>query len=307
MHHIQRGLAAAMDNIRRGEGFRGQILHVVPPPTLDRFVQAYLTRQLYVTDVGWFPRVKGHYCRRNHGAKQNILIVCVRGEGWCEIGGKTEIVRPGQALLLPHDKQHAYGASPKNPWSIHWVGFLGDDADYYLQMLPHNSWKVHISRTALTQMRSDFRSMYRCIRLGYAGHNIYYLTHAVRHILGLLFYGNHAYAPEMREQSRYDLHAWIEFMADSVGSPLSLAEMAEHAGLSVQHFASIFRRRTGASPVEFLIHLKIQRACQLLDTTTRRIADVGRAVGYEDPYYFSRIFRKVMATSPSKYRKLRAN
>ena len=90
-----------MDNIKRGEGFRGQILHVIPRPTLERFVQFYLARQLYVTDVGWFPRVQGHYCQRDHGAEQNILIVCVKGEGWCEIGGKTEIIRPAQALLIP--------------------------------------------------------------------------------------------------------------------------------------------------------------------------------------------------------------
>ena len=252
-----------------------------------------------------FPASRGIIASRDHGAEQNILIVCVKGEGWCEIGGKAEVFRPGQALLIPRGEPHTYGASPKNPWSIHWVGFLGDDADFYLQLLPHHSWKVHIDRAALAQMRDDFRGMYRCVRLGYAGHNIYYLTHAVRHILGLLFYGNRAYAPEMREQSRYDLDAWIELMAARVGGVLPLAEMARQAGLSVQHFSTIFRRRTGTSPVEFFIHLKIQRACQLLDTTSQSIVEIGLAVGYEDPYYFSRIFRKVMAASPSQYRKLK--
>ncbi len=92
-------------------------------------------------------------------------------------------------------------------------------------------------------------------------------------------------------------------MAGRIGGELSLKEMARHAGLSAQHFSNIFRRRTGASPVEFFIHLKIQRACQLLDTTSQSIFEVARAVGYEDPYYFSRIFRKVMAISPSQYRK----
>jgi AraC-like DNA-binding protein len=292
--------------IKRGVGFRGEIVHVIPRPTLQRFVQFYLARQLYVTDVGWFPRVRGHYCRRDNGAEQHILIVCVSGEGFCETEERTETFRAGEALLIPGGQPHIYGAASKDPWSIHWVGFLGDDAKFYLQMLPHNSWKVPISRTALKPMRSDFRSMYQCVRMGYAGHNIYYLTHAVRHILGLLFYGNRAYAPEMREQSRYDLDAWIEFMADRIGRDLPLPEMAEQAGLSVQHFSSIFRRRTGASPVEFFIHLKIQRACQLLDTTSKSIFEVASAVGYDDPYYFSRIFRKVMAVSPSQYRKQKA-
>ena len=62
----------AMDKIiKRGVGFRGEIVHVIPRPTLERFVQFYLARQLYVTDVGWFPRVKGHYCRARprRGAK----------------------------------------------------------------------------------------------------------------------------------------------------------------------------------------------------------------------------------------------
>jgi YesN/AraC family two-component response regulator len=44
----------------------------------------------------------------------------------------------------------------------------------------------------------------------------------------------------------------------------------------------------------------------LLDTTSQSILEVARAVGYEDPYYFSRIFRKVMAESPSQYRKQKA-
>jgi YesN/AraC family two-component response regulator len=56
--------------------------------------------------------------------------------------------------------------------------------------------------------------------------------------------------------------------------------------------------------VDYFIHLKIQRACRLLDTTALPVGLVGARVGYEDPYYFSRIFRRVMGYPPRRYRQV---
>jgi len=78
--------------------------------------------------------------------------------------------------------------------------------------------------------------------------------------------------------------------------------MARHAGLSVAHFSQLFKRQTGYSPVDYFIHAKIQHACFLLDTTPLSVSDIGLRLGYKDPYYFSRIFRKVMGVSPRAYR-----
>ena len=88
-------------------------------------------------------------------------------------------------------------------------------------MLPHNSWKVHISRTALTQMQERF-PQHVPAAFGWAMPATTSIISRTRcgTFLGLLFYGNRAYAPEMREQSRYDLDAWIEFMADRIGGTL---------------------------------------------------------------------------------------
>ena len=57
--------------------------------------------------------------------------------------------------------------------------------------------------------------------------------------------------------------------------------------------------------MDYFIHIKIQRACFLLDTTTLSVREIGSQVGYEDPYYFSRIFRKVMGVPPRAYRQSR--
>ena len=79
--------------------------------------------------------------------------------------------------------------------------------------------------------------------------------------------------------------------------------MAEEVRLSASHFSRLFAERTGHSPIDYFIQLKIQRACQLLNNSDWSIAEVAREMGFEDQFYFSRLFRKVMNMSPREYRK----
>jgi AraC-like DNA-binding protein len=59
---------------------------------------------------------------------------------------------------------------------------------------------------------------------------------------------------------------------------------------------------TGHSPIQHFLHLKIQHACLLLDTSENSIKQIAGEVGYNDAYYFSRLFKQVMGVSPSGYR-----
>ncbi len=70
----------------------------------------------------------------------------------------------------------------------------------------------------------------------------------------------------------------------------------------MSHFAAQFRRATGYSVVEYQTRVRMGRARELLDTTDRTIASVAREVGYGDPLYFSRQFRRIHGTSPRTYR-----
>ena len=81
-----------------------------------------------------------------------------------------------------------------------------------------------------------------------------------------------------------------------------LDELATGAGLSVAHYSELFRQRTGFSPIDYLIRLRIRRACGLLDGTAASVSEIARRVGYEDPYSFARVFRGVMGMSPRAYR-----
>lgn len=94
----------------------------------------------------------------------------------------------------------------------------------------------------------------------------------------------------------------LDWMQKETCRTLSLNEISKKAGLSPSHLISLFTRDTGVSPVAYHIRLRVRRACHLLDTTTYSIKEIASLTGYEDAYYFSRIFSKVMEISPKKYR-----
>jgi AraC family transcriptional regulator, arabinose operon regulatory protein len=86
--------------------------------------------------------------------------------------------------------------------------------------------------------------------------------------------------------------------------PHRLDELATGAGVSVTHYSALFRRHTGFAPIDFLIRLRVQHACRLLDTTKLPVGEIAERVGYRDPYYFTRCFRRVMGCAPRRYRKV---
>jgi YesN/AraC family two-component response regulator len=58
------------------------------------------------------------------------------------------------------------------------------------------------------------------------------------------------------------------------------------------------------SPIDYFIKLKIHYACQLLSQSDMKIKEIADKTGYDDPYYFSRLFKQVMGKSPKEYRKV---
>jgi AraC-like DNA-binding protein len=91
-------------------------------------------------------------------------------------------------------------------------------------------------------------------------------------------------------------------MRERVSHTLSLAELAAFTGLTPQHFATRYKRETGYSPMRHFLHMKMEAACRLLDSTRLSVKVVGANLGYADPLYFSRVFRQTVGLSPSQYR-----
>lgn len=95
-----------------------------------------------------------------------------------------------------------------------------------------------------------------------------------------------------------------EWLQKHFDRPISIADLAEDFGYSEGYFFRAFRRYTGQSPAAYLTTIRMQHALQIMQRTTLTLDRIARIVGYRDPLYFSRLFRKMYNQSPSHYRKL---
>ncbi len=282
-------------------GFEGQVHFIIPRHFLHQVENHPLLHALLPTDIGWFPQARYHYRDRPNGAPENILIYCVAGRGWARVGEKTYKLRPGNALMIPAGEPHIYSASLDDPWSIHWFHFRGETAYQYIQQVKPQQYVIPIHPKAHRPIIETFEECYDALANDFNMRQMVFCALAINRVLAWTFFANPDFEPDEPAMPRAIDRA-LSFMRENLYDRPSLAEMAQYTGLSVSHFSYLFKAHMGAPPMDYFIKLKMQYACHLLETTDTPIKDIALQLAYEDPYYFSRLFRKAMGASPAKYR-----
>lgn len=296
----------AVTNLQLREGFAGQDMFVIPRPILARARQHPLVRSVYPTDIGWFPNAGHHYRDRPDGAGQYHLMMCIDGHGYVEVNGQRAHLKENHLLIIPKDMPHTYWAADDDPWSTYWVHFLGDDADYYVDRIPRIGQPVPIEPSAQNEAVRLFRYCLDALDEGYGLPTLIYAAQSIQHILSLLLYRNQSLPMDQRAgPRRSNIESVLEYMQNHLSENLRLQDFARKAGMSVSHFSERFRRQTGQSPMAYFIHLRMRLACRLLDLSSKPVKTVALEIGYRDPYYFSRIFKKSMGISPDRYRDIK--
>lgn len=288
---------------RKRQGFEGQRLIVLPKKiTADFLTRDPVTRQIYITDIGYYPKAKFHYVERPAGISQHIIIYCVEGRGWVETGKKRTEIDPSQFIVIPAGTAHKYAAYENEPWTIYWIHFKGDLATYIVELIGYST-KNNKPSLAFSENRIRlFEEIYSNLEKGYGSDNLRYVNMIFYHFLSSLIYEDKFNATEKKKDG--DMIALtIELMQKKIHTVVSLREFASFAKLSLSHFSAVFRERTGYSPIDYFNHLKIQKACQYLLFTGMTVKEAALNLGIEDPYYFSRMFSKLMGISPAAYRK----
>lgn len=95
----------------------------------------------------------------------------------------------------------------------------------------------------------------------------------------------------------------LQYIQQHYAEPLTLADIARSAAVSENECLRCFRRMVGASPIQYLKQLRIQKAAALLRTTDQKISAIGAACGFQEMSYFARTFRQLQGCTPGAYRR----
>ena len=290
--------------LRIKDGFSGQRAIIIPPAYLRELEGNPLSSILHITDIGYYPNASFHYRRREAPISQYVFIYAVKGKGWYEIDGRRYEVSPDTYFILPPGHPHAYAADDSEPWTIYWIHFKGSLAAEYISSDP-SPVGIHGSlNTPAGSIPAIFDEIMNTLDSGYCRENLLYSTSLLHHLLGYLRYMRQfRETADPRSAQHGDIVALaVKFMTENIDRRLTLSDISTHLGYSPSHLSAVFSRSTGQSPIAYFMQLKIKRACSLLDFTNLRINQICHMIGIDDPYYFSRMFTRIMGQSPREYR-----
>ncbi|HTM97322.1 MAG TPA: AraC family transcriptional regulator [Pedobacter sp.] len=289
------------NTIKRRDGFTGEKMISIPSKIWREAKEKNPSIfHLFLTHIGYFPRAAGHYRERRKGCEDNILIYCLQGKGHLVIGNEKHVIHPNEYILLPATDQYIrYQADKKNPWTIYWVHFSGDDIHLFNKSLNLDNFKKPIAIPFSDHTISIWQNIYQTLEMGYSLENLCSAAFCLHHLLAIFLFPQRHISSDKEEDL---ITQTIIKMRSNLNKKLTVEDMALQHGLSVSHFSSIFRKSTGFPPIDYFIHLKMQQASQQLYTSNDKIKIIAAELGYEDPYYFSRVFKKYIGTSPEQYR-----
>lgn len=286
-----------VDEVRIADGFPGQRIRVLPRPLVAKALAEPPTSMVLVTDVGYFPNARHHW-RTRSAADEAIVIHCASGQGLCRVGQRQARVHPGQVLVIPPGVPHHYEADADDPWTIWWAHITGKGIAPLLDAITAADAPPAFDVTEPTRVSTLIDTMLRRLTTDESTSSLVAAGGAAWHLLAVL-----AADRRLPTRGRADPIAEVQdYLRANLTEHISVAELAAIAGFSVSHFSALFRRTAGFGALEYQTRLRMSLARELLDTTDRTVASIARQVGYDDPMYFSRQFRRIHQVSPTQYR-----
>ncbi|MFE8072354.1 AraC family transcriptional regulator [Marinobacteraceae bacterium S3BR75-40.1] len=275
----------------------GSTRYVIPERVIQHLSHHPLTRDLYPLAFGHYRHAVGHHMHREHH-NDDLLIYCTEGCGHVSVLGEAFTVEAGDLLLLPNGAHHRYAADSARPWTLHWVHYTGPLAEAFRKHMGFDEdVRVrHLGRQP--RLLVDFSGLLSVQQTGFRTQGLVHVANRLRQLLTAVALCDD---PRRSEQT-FDLALIHDYMREHLHERLTLEQLAKLTGLSPAHFATRYRKQTGVAPIKHFLRLKVERACQLLDNTEQPFTAIAAELGFDDNYYFSRLFKKVMGQSPTDYR-----
>lgn len=260
--------------------------------------------------------MEGHYIGPAvHG--YFLLHVVLDGEGTFETLGEKYRLTSGDAFVIFPDILVRYEASGTKPWSYMWIAFKGEGTEQVLRGIGITPGEAVIRRCPLTRLRREFLRVRAALSRGGSA-ALSNLEASARLRLALYDIGRARRADqeagvenglareaeEMRagHRSYRSVEQAIRLLTLQFGQHTTVDGIARTLGYHRSHLTKLFKEATGMSPMQYLNKVRMKKAEALLagDLT---VAQVAASIGYSDPLFFTKQFRKWSGHSPTEFRR----
>lgn len=106
----------------------------------------------------------------------------------------------------------------------------------------------------------------------------------------------------LHENDVVQLNAVLRYIDQHLGQEIRLAQLAEIAHVTPSYFSTLFKKFNGLSPVEYIVHKRVQKAIEMIRSTSQSLTSIAMACGFNNSTNFNKAFRKVTGRTPISYR-----
>lgn len=260
-----------------------------------------VTRQGYdfvVTNIGFIversPDRDWKISKLKH-ADYSVLAYALSGSAQYCFAGKEWDVRKGDMLFFPKGFVHSAVSDADDPWSFMSIRFdtmnMGADNDSF-SGLPNV-----VSGMNPVLMTARFNELLHC----WTGKQAGYMIKCRSLLMDILHESiRHIHYSDQRIQHAQKIESIMVILQTHLEHSYSVDELADLAGLSASHFRMVFKKVAGMSVIQYHNQLKIGKARDLLLSGACNVTEAADQTGFNDIFYFSRLFKKITGHNPSE-------
>lgn len=230
------------------------------------------------------------------------LVYIAHGQGFFESDNQLPmLVEAGTAFLLYPNVRHRFRPSEETGWEEFWVGFTGHYAEYLMGQDCFSAQRPLIRMGFQAELLNVFTRLVDTMKYeGVAYQQIG--TCLVIQLLGLVYAS--ALIADTRRTDREQLIHQVRYrIQENWATAIDFEALSQEFNVSYIWFRKTFKAVMGIAPGQYHLNLKLEKARQMLQETALSVSEIAFQSGFESEFYFSRIFKKKLAITPSAFRK----
>ncbi|MDR0877103.1 MAG: AraC family transcriptional regulator, partial [Treponema sp.] len=230
------------------------------------------------------------------------IVYISDGEGSFCAEGKTYAVRSGSMLLLLPGMKHFYKPLYETGWHEYWVGFTGSFFNGLLKEGILSREHIFFEIGLRDYVLSIFTQIFDEVRSQEPLYQVKACSKVFLLLAELLTFERRKEHPHYSQQQK--IVEKIKFlMEENICNRIDIPDIAQTMGISTSWLNDVFKTYTSMTPYQYYIQIKINKACRLIESTDISIKEASFKLGFDDPYYFSRLFKQKTGIPPSKWKR----
>lgn len=264
-----------------------------------------MSTPLRINNCGYYRVHTGPVIKTYHpqGRNDYQLLYIESGKGYFYINNDENVVSKGHMILYKPGEPQVYNYFASDKTEVYWVHFTGSKAEEYLRHYGFNG-EINEKKIIYTGTSPDFKLLYnqiiREMQLQRPNHSELSVL-----LFNQLLLTVNRYIKEglYTDNNISEIEKSINFFNENYNSNISIEQYASNHLMSTNWFIHCFKNVMKMTPMQYILSLRISAAKTCLESTDKNITEIAETVGYDNPLYFSRIFRKHTGFAPTEYRK----